>query len=70
MARKGFALCIQYHIWMNVTAVAYHAVYEKSVPKHHQQCYGNMETDTRYIISSMTVFLKRLCRAALNKSVF
>lgn len=29
MERKGFTLCIQYHIWMKVTAVAYHAVNDR-----------------------------------------
>lgn len=38
MERKGFTLCIQYHIWMKVTAVAYHAV--MSVPEHHKQVLG------------------------------
>lgn len=29
MERKGFTLCIQCHIWMKVTAAAYHAVYDR-----------------------------------------
>lgn len=40
MARKGPALWIQNHIWMKVTAVAGHVVYEETVPERH----GGMET--------------------------
>lgn len=29
MERKGFTLHIQYHIWMQVTAVAYHTVHNR-----------------------------------------
>lgn len=69
--RKGLTLCIQYHIWMKVTAVGYHTVYEKSVPEHHQQCHGNMETDICCIISSMRdAVFQCLSIEALNKLAF
>ena len=63
--RRGFTYCIQYHIWPQVTAVAYHDVYDRVYLSTTRNVLGVHRQK-----SVRTPSLKQLCIAALNESAF
>lgn len=65
MKREGFTLCIQYHIWLKVTAVAYHDVYDKVYLSTTRNAVG-----VDHLKSVRRTPLKQLYIVALSESAF